>query len=128
MISEVKANNRFLVAKYAPDLNRMEPRNIGVFIWVNGAVSARFLPDTQAKFIDDQKTYLRWRTFWHDQIASDSIAPIRGPVVPKGSPAFMDALLATQEGNYIIVEGGEVLADLASAEADSAADFLFDQL
>lgn len=128
MIAHSKPNNRFLVAKYVPDLRRMEPKNIGVFVWVEGAVTARFLSDVDAKFIDDKKNYLRWRSFWNDQIAGDEIVPIRGPAVSKESPDFMDALLKTQEGSYLLREGGAILSELERVEADDAADFLFNEL
>ena len=34
------ATPRFLIAKYAPDLRRMEPRNIGVIVWNEGTTAA----------------------------------------------------------------------------------------
>lgn len=33
---------RYLIAKYIPDLRRMEPRNIGVIVWSPQGVAARF--------------------------------------------------------------------------------------
>jgi hypothetical protein len=106
----------------------MEPRNIGVFVWAQGTVAVRFLRDGEAKFINDPKTYLRWREFWRDQMSGDEIHPLRGEPIPKSSPDFVDGLLSTQNGNYVLVDGGSLLSNLSGVEVDEAADFLFDQL
>ena len=34
---------KYLIAKYIPDLNRMEPRNIGIVVWSPEGIEARFL-------------------------------------------------------------------------------------
>ena len=33
---------RYLIAKYIPDLQRVEPQNIGVIVWAPGVAAARF--------------------------------------------------------------------------------------
>jgi hypothetical protein len=128
MISTVNTNNRYIVAKYAPDVRRMEPHNIGVFVWSNGLAAARFLRDKDADFVQDKETYRRWREFWTRQISGDEIQPIRGAAVPKSKPEFLDALRSTQEGNYILLDGGCIYEELTHSDIDEAADFLFDQL
>ena len=40
----------------------------------------------------------------------------------------MDALRATQDGNYLLFDGGKVYEQLTGATVDDAANFLFDQL
>ena len=37
------SNTRFLVAKYIRDMRRLEPRNIGVVVWIDGMVAAHSL-------------------------------------------------------------------------------------
>ena len=39
---------RYLLAKYIPDHLRMEPRNIGVVLWAEGNVTARFFGESDA--------------------------------------------------------------------------------
>lgn len=119
---------RFLVAKYAPCLRRMEPRNIGVFLWCRGSVAMKFLEPKQAKFVRDKKTYARWVEYWKRQVASDSIEQGRGHMVSRSSPAFMDALLETQNGNYILADAGFLCDDVPKREIDDAVSFLFEEL
>jgi hypothetical protein len=119
---------RIILAKYAPDLSRMEPRNIGVFVWAKGQVRAKFLADEQADFVNDAKTYARWRKFWEAEISGDEIRPMRGKPVPKASPDCMDALVSTQEGNYILVDAGEVLQSVGKRELGSVVESLYREL
>lgn len=121
-------NSRYIVAKYVPDMRRMEPHNIGLFVWVDGRVVMRFLKEKDTPFIDDQKNYQRWRDYWRGEIAKDSIAPIRGPAVSKKEPEFMDVLRKTQEGNYLLSDGGRFSQPIGAAEIDDAANFLFREL
>ena len=39
---------RYLLAKYIPDPLRMEPRNIGVVLWAEGNVAARFVGESDS--------------------------------------------------------------------------------
>lgn len=121
-------NNHYLVAKYAPDLKRMEPENIGVFLWSNGMVAMRFLKESNAPFIEDTAVYRRWLDFWRVQITSKEITPVRGEPVPRTSPKFLDALRTTQEGNYLLFDGGRISTPIAANEMDDAASFLFDDI
>lgn len=119
---------RIILAKYAPDLSRMEPRNIGVFVWSKGQVRAKFLTDDQADFVNDVKTYPRWRKFWESEIAGNEIRPLRGKPVPKSNPECMDALLSTQDGNYILVDAGEVLQSVGKRDLAIVVESLFKEL
>jgi hypothetical protein len=121
-------NNRYLVAKYAPDLNRMEPENIGVFLWSDGAVAMRFLKEKDAPFIEDKSNYRRWPDFWRVQATSDQLSPLRGVPILRSDPGFMDVLRATQEGNYLLFDGGRISTPIATNEIEDAAAFLFDEI
>ena len=128
MISKMPINNRYLVAKYVRDLKRQETRNIGIFLWADGRVVSRFLDNNDARFVADKDNYDRWKSFWTDEISADAIKPLRGPAVPRSQPEFMDALLAKQDGNYRLFDGGRVRDSLSGEELDDAADFLFSEL
>jgi hypothetical protein len=128
MITRLAVNNRYIIAKYVRDVRRMEPRNIGLFLWADGRIVSKFLSVEDAPFISERANYRRWRDLWTQQISGDVIEPVRGPAVSKASPEFMDALLKEQEGNYRLVDGGRVLDDLKGKDIEEAADFLFDQL
>src|SRR5262245_21261697 len=102
--------SRFVVAKYAPDVSRMEPRNIDVILWARGAVRAKFLEASHAEeFVSEIPVDQRWTKFGNDRISGDSIAPRRGQAVPMTGPECLDALLTTQQGNYILLDGCEFI-------------------
>lgn len=122
----MKTIPRFLLAKYVPDMKRMEPRNIGVFLWAKGRVRSRFLE--RPEFVNEPDAYKRWTSHWEAETSGDAIAPLRGKPVPMSDPACMDALLTSQKGNYILVDAGELLEELRVRDVDTAVDFLFNQL
>jgi hypothetical protein len=119
---------RFLVAKYAPDVARLEPRNIGIILWVDGLVGSRFVGSDDVDFIDDPDTYERWVNFWQGQCTKDSI-DLRGkPPVTRSSVGFLDALRMTQKGNYLLYDAGRLHKDVAPSEIEDATAFLFREL
>ena len=119
---------RYLLAKYVPDLSRMEPRNIGVMLWANGEIAARFLPKQEANFIGDLETYDWWVKSWTDAIAEDTIAPPRGKAIPKRDPQCIKALLTRQQDNYLLVDAGELLESIGKRELNAAVEFLYADL
>jgi hypothetical protein len=106
----------------------MEPRNIGVILWANGQIAARFLLKSEVAFVGDTEAYDWWISTWNDALAGDSIKPLRGPAVPKHDPSCMDALLTKQEENYLLVDAGELLEPIGKRELTDAVDFLFGDL
>lgn len=121
-------NPRFLLAKYVPDLSRMEPRNIGVFLWANGEIAERFLPTSAADFVGDPETYEWWVSSWREAISGVSIEPVRGQTIKKADPRCMDALLTRQENNFLLVDAGELLEPIGKRELNEAVDFLYGDL
>lgn len=121
-------NTRIVLAKYVPDMSRMEPRNIGVFLWTKGTIHARFLENADAMFVNELDTFDRWKSYWTDIIAADSICPHRGKPVLRNDAACMDALITTQDGNYILVDCGEILESVGKRDATKAVEFLFTEL
>lgn len=121
-------NPRFLIAKYVPDLSRMEPRNIGLLLWHKGRLLSRFLSPSDARFIADHDTYVQWVTFWNDLISGDVIDVPGRESIPTKSERCIDAILASQEGNYLLVDAGFVPSKLSVRDMPKAVDYLFTQL
>jgi len=126
---------QFLVAKYFPDMRRLEPRNIGVIVWCDGNCIAKFLGDGESKaginapkFIQCKKTYRRWLDYWRLVISKDDIRMHRGERVLKSDKRFVDALCDTSNGNYRLVSGGELMDNVKPEELMNVAEYLFDEL
>ncbi len=120
---------RFLLAKYVPDMARMEPRNIGVIVWWKGALRSQFLTASDAtSFVNDDATYERWVEFWNRSIAGQSIRPKRGRPVSIDDAACLDALQSTEKGNYLLVDAGELLQRIKKRDLESATEYLFEDL
>lgn len=123
---------RYLIAKYVPDVRRMEPENIGVILWTPRRVASRFRDAPPS--IHDKQTYHRWVTFWQRQIqqpelpieTDDETSELR--VVARNKPEFLDALRATQKGNYLLFDGGHVMERLRTADVSAAVSFLYEEL
>mgnify|MGYP000399457873 CR=1 FL=1 len=119
---------RFILAKYVPQLNRMEPRNIGVILWAKGEIASKFLPVESADFIADVDGYQWWINSWLKAVASSEVRPLRGKPVSKKSPESMDAILSLQEGQFLLVDAGELLEDIRKSQIQEAVQFLFQDL
>ena len=117
---------RYLVAKYAPDIFRMEPRNIGVILWADGQVSAKFLERKDASFVREKDIYERWIKFWNRLVQERSIK--NGKIVSANDPAFLDAFAKTQEGNFMLLDAGRVHDKIEAEDIHVATDFLFTEL
>lgn len=123
-----KAPQSYLVAKYVPDVRRMEPHNIGVVLWAAKRIGFRFLPEDDATFIDDKHTYRRWISYWTRLLSQDSIS-IRGNApIPVSDPQYLTAFQSTQKGSYLLYDAGRVEDNVSVREVSSAVDFLFDEL
>jgi hypothetical protein len=97
--------NRYLIAKYIPNLARMEPKNVGVFLHMDGRLFARFIGERNLaldlravrSLVSHTGTYKQWIEYWRHlmtkQVAGDEL---------------LNQLLATSNGNYIVTEGDVV--------------------
>ena len=120
----------FLVAKYVPNLSRMEPRNIGVILWANGKIRARFLSQTEATFVDDKDAFQSWVSLWSGLVSASSIQPRSGKAVPVpvSDSEAMKALLTHQEAEFLLVDAGELLENIRAGEHQAALDYLYSDL
>ena len=86
-------NARFLVAKYIPDLRRMEPKNIGIIAWNDGRTAARFLgeDDGPPRYLGvrDRNNYAQWLTSWRSQLARPFVEAGRNERVRKQDVNFL---------------------------------------
>ncbi|MCX5960672.1 MAG: hypothetical protein NT053_12860 [Cyanobacteria bacterium] len=131
---------KYLLAKYIPDLQRFEPRNIGVIVWSPLGVEARFLAEYSNRpgevdgrsipgFVTSTSAYRQWIRYWRDAITETSIRPLGdSALVSSSSPDFIEALQQTARGNFAVVDAGSVLDDITEEELPTVADQLFTQL
>lgn len=131
---------RFLIAKYVPDLGRMEPRNIGVVVWTPEAVDARFAAEMAGRpgivdgrsipsFVTSPAAYRQWIAFWRAELSRTVIEPIEGgDRVARGSPGFLDVLAGSGRGNFLLADGGFLLDAVGPDELPSLVDSLFGML
>jgi hypothetical protein len=129
-------NAKFLVAKYAPDVKRMEPRNIGVIVWVDGVTDSLFVGEdvksgAQSTLprrigVTDRKNYWNWIASWRRQLNKAEIEVGRGTRIARHSPEFVEGMREWSGNNYMLVHGGE-----ASAKPDAIREltlYLFENL
>jgi hypothetical protein len=131
---------RYLIAKYIPDLGRMEPRNIGVVVWSPDGVEARFLAEKADRpgevdgrsipaFVTSTHAYKQWVLFWRGELTRPEIEPLRGRGrVARGRPEYLDVLQGTGRGNFVLAEGGFLLDLVPGADLSRLADHLFASL
>ncbi len=127
---------RYLVAKFIPDLRRLEPRNVGIVLWANGETSARFVGEREdgaldlrrvPGFITDKRAYEQWVKFWRAELSKPTIEFLRtSRALSKGSSRCLDALMSTSPGNFYLSDGGTLLDQLDDIE--EAMSFLFGEL
>lgn len=131
---------KYLLAKYIPDLQRFEPRNIGVVVWSPLGTAARFLAEHPNRpgevdgrsipnFVTSSNAYKQWIRYWRDCVTRDSLCPVNGGAsVPASSAAFPEVLQQTGRGNFVMVDAGSVLDDVGEEELTAVANQLFAQL
>jgi hypothetical protein len=123
---------RYLVAKYISDLQRMEPRNIGIIAWAPGGVSARFLAEKQDSpgeidgrsippFVTSMAAYKQWVDFWRSQLTDKSVPRRRSQV-------WLEELKQTSNGNFCLCDGGFILDEVDNADLSHLTNDLFHRL
>lgn len=127
---------RFLIAKYAPDLRRMEPRNFGVIAWACGQTAARFAgeqPDGKVKPphsvpTDLRDAYRQWVHYWRHQMAKPTI-DLRGRgTISRDRPEFLEAIKASSKPQFMLAEAGSLMESIAADELPALVDELFSSL
>lgn len=131
---------KYFLAKYIPDMHRFEPRNIGVVIWSPFGIEARFLAENLSRpgdvdgrsipdWVTSHNAYRQWVRYWREALSAYSIEPLRaGELIPASSPAFMEALRETAQGNFVLTEAGAVMDQVGESDLPAVANQLFAQL
>jgi hypothetical protein len=125
-------STRFLVAKYIPDVRRMEPRNIGIIAWNAGHTAARFLgeDDGPPRYlgVKDRGNYGKWLSAWRSQLAKPFLETGCNETIAKADVKFLDALCEWSQGNYVLVNGGELMERVSPDELNGVVGYLFSEL
>src|SRR5689334_23142392 len=128
---------QFGVAKYTPDLARMEPRNIGVVLWAHdGTTLARFLGERDDGTIhvpalvtkQDRHAYRQWIAYWRYQLNAATITLRSGESVPRTSEKFLEALRNKSKEQFRLVEGGGFAEKIPAKEIKDVLAELFSRL
>lgn len=121
-------NAQFLLAKYVPEVHRMEPRNVGVVVWYRGRAEGRFIDERSAPFLLDPVDYREHVDEWKSMVAQGRIDGRGGESVSIDSPEFLAALRRTSHEQYFFVDAGFLTEKISVRELPHVADFLYSDL
>lgn len=131
---------RYLVAKYVPDMWRMEPRNIGVIVWTSNGVNARFLAEYPERlgivdgrriptYVNNPSAFRQWVAYWRSTIERSRLEPPNGGTpIPREAPEYLDALRMTARGNFLLADGGMTLDEVDQHEIIDLVNQLYTML
>jgi len=132
------SSTHYILAKHVPDVFRKEPKNIGVIVWSELGVEARFwgvdshgLLDKRQipPFVNSANAYEQWVRYWLKEIRKPKAEFIgSGKVVPLESPEFLKAIQTGNSDNFFLQESGVVLESVSKEELPSLAQELFESL
>lgn len=132
-------NAQFLIAKYIPDLQRMEPRNVGVIVWTPDGLAARFLAEyperpgevdgrRKPEFFSSLKAYRQWVRFWRRTIDQAEKRHVAQDVTRRAGPETLEELKNSSSGNFVVVDGGFLLDPVPASELPRLTNHLFETL
>jgi hypothetical protein len=107
----------YWIAKYVDEPFRNEPRNVGVIVEANGAITARFFGEREDGVFDARKikskflypnVYSQWRDFWRDKIKARDL----------------DSILKGTTVNFYVESGGDV-TDTGADNSGEICHFLY---
>jgi hypothetical protein len=124
----------FAIAKYIPDLKRMEPRNFGVVAWNRGQCAARFIGDNKESDtrqlsrleLAAKDTYFQWIDYWRLQMAKDQLRSRDGSTFTRDKPEFLNALCSTSLDNFILAPSGHLTESVPASKTEDIAQSLFE--
>lgn len=121
---------RILVAKHVPDLRRMEPHNIGVVVWSDHGIAAKFIGDDEGKFTGFPATssIKDWVSYWKAFIGKQEVRDNSGKLIHSTDPAFFELLKSKSKAQYALVDAGELLDKVDNDELKDVAESLFMEL
>jgi hypothetical protein len=124
---------RYFVAKHISDLQRMEPRNVGVIVWTSAAGAGRFLAEKRGApgdidgrsippFVASASAYKQWVAFWRSELSNKPSSSGRA------LNRWAESLKQTSRGSFWLAEGGVILGNAQEQDVFELADDLFAQL
>jgi hypothetical protein len=131
---------RYLLVKHIPDIDRAEPRNIGIVLWTPWGVEARFSGEKAGspgeidgrsipEFVRSKGAYRQWIRYWRNAICKDALqAPTGGANVPRNSPSFADTLMLWNKADFLIEDGGMVFDAVDEDALPALVNQLFERL
>ncbi len=127
-------STRFLLAKFVPDLRRMEPRNIGVVVWSEEAVVCRFAGESEdgvrppANLHVSPNAYRQWVDYWRLWIMRDKIKGDDGVEVKRSEARFLDVLKQKSREQFMLIDGGLLMKNVGSNDLPELLNELFEEL
>ena len=133
------SQTRILIAKFAPDLRRMEPRNFGVVVWSSGTIVARFAGEKTVGgksivqppahlHVESANAYRQWVEYWRLMMSRATIKGEDGVARKRAEPEFVDILKSKSREQFMLVEGGYLLDSYTKKDLPHVVDELFDEL
>lgn len=133
--------SRYFIAKYIPDLDRYEPRNVGVILWTPHGIAARFIGENKAgvldsrhlpSFVGDHYIFREWVVTWRRLVSENGLSNILGPLEEldfDSEGRIRDALAnKASKAHWLLAPGGVILDPVQPGESASLLDRLYDHL
>jgi hypothetical protein len=116
---------RWLLAKYNADVERREPQNIGVILFVGELRLARFLAEAKdgrvdgraVRFIRSAVAYRQWIRHWRRLMSEGDLGPL-----------IEQAQAVSYDQNYYLEPGGELLLGDLPSDPHDLLDDLYTRL
>jgi hypothetical protein len=112
----------YQIIRYVPDLERMEPQNIGVIVQGSGQTISKvwkhFRPSDKRDF--DYSNFRMWREFFEEEINGAQVSMFQPD---RGSPEFLTYLQSRCKSNYLVTRPLSIITKTDSAE--EVRDYLY---
>jgi hypothetical protein len=117
---------RYQIIRYVPDLERMEPQNIGVIVQgsfnVVSKIWTRFRPLGEKPDFD-YANFRKWREFFDEEVNGPQISMFQPP---RTDPLFLEYLQSRCKGNYILTHPLNIV--MQTDEIEEVRDYLYRRL
>jgi hypothetical protein len=138
--TDLPVASRYFVAKYMPDIMRMEPKNVGVILWTPSGAIARFVGEDDRGHIDarrlpewigDTSIYRDWIAFWRGHCLK-GLARIFGPLESldhESEPRIQDkAITELSKAHWIFNPGGVIMDRVDVGDEERVLNELFERI
>ena len=127
----------YLIVKYVDDLNRNEPKNVGIVAYDGSDAVVRFDGEKEDGGIDLRRVryritgshaYGQWVDYWRTALYEPWKIEKRLKGLPAGDPQVIRSLIASSGDQFFVEEGGEIIHDADHLSLDAMGDDLFRRL